>query len=1515
MTHLKPAHARHRQTRMALALALALSPQLALAQSPADLSSATSAGIGTLSGRIKGAGIGVPAGLRVELEGASLSTRADAEGRFRFEGLHPGRYTVVVADERFAEARASVSVQAGTTTDAALVLNAKSAATQLDKVVVRGISGAATLRSVSSPISIMTADDIEKKQALNLTDLLRGQLPGMSLSAAGQNDWSTLVNARGDTSWNDTGSETNGDYMKILIDDVEIVRPTLLSLIDPKSIEQIEIVRGPLAGAMYGAEGSSGVMRITTKKGRAGQAPEFTAQLAAGVIESDAKAKGVTPTVIDKSMQVLGGSETTSYRLGVSEVDIGAWAPAYDSKSRMVSGAIQTMQGPFDVSVSAIHSDRNLVLSKYPSCVGKPTGGECSGGMDYPMSETLFATTINYEATPDWHHTLTFGYDQNKFGYEGLSFGDFRAKSSDYERRTFRYFTNYEKRLSDNITGRFTLGSDLVLYNWQEAEGGTIYEEPDAEDGHSHNNVIGWRNLGYYGVAEFGFHDRLYLTLAGRKEQRLRRVSPEHDSPFQPRAGLSYVFGGDNGGTTVKARAQWGTSARAPATDPFKALTGWMQTIPAVNLRPEEKVGWDAGFDIVWPRLGSLSITRFDEKGRDLVMPVLLNPGAPNRQRRYQYQNFGEVSNKGWELEARMVMGPLGLRANFTKADNFIEKISDSANGEVGERRPNVPRYAGGLTATVNAFRGTISLDGTFIGPTRRPFQPVGYTADNWYRVNLRTEQAITDNLTLFARVDNILNDQESETYAFQVTPGRTTVLGLRYTFSADDLSPRPTPAPLVPAVAPDSQVAGTIVSSERSEPSPIVSAAEPTYSAPGMTDVAATSIHAPVHSFDAVRVVGVRQSINDITSPVSVINQDELLERGAGTLGEALRHLPGVQSDTFGGGTSRPVIRGQTAPRVKVLSDSSAVVDASDISPDHAITADPLLGERIEVLRGPATLLYGGGAIGGVVNVLDNKIPGSRPNDGMEGRLFLRGNTAGNENAYGGAVSKQIGSNLVLHAEGSHREADDYRAPTIGRSYVNSTFSESTNGSLGFSWVTDKGYVGLAYSERHDEYGLPGHSHKYEACRPNVSMLDCGTLGEDDAPPADDGHNHNTEFAYGHDATVDLKSKRWDLRGEYRDPFAFISDVRFRASHTDYRHNELDVGEVVTTFTNKGDDARVEFQHQEIGAWSGVFGLQHADTTFSAEGVEAFLPTVKTQSTGLFVLEHFEPSDAWRFELGARQDWLKHTPTDDASNRTFDSNAFSYSGAATWSFADSHSLTLSAARSQRLPHVQELYARGVHLATNTYECGLLPDALTCGGAGNDADLARETSQNVELTLRGEEGPFSYRVDAYVNKVDDYVYARTLDRFDAFRLIKYTQADAKFRGFEAEASWRFSDTLSATVFGDRVRATLADGGGNLPRIAPERVGARINLDMGTFNSEIEYTRVSAQDKIADFETRTPGYGLLGMSVGYTLPDGRSRFFLRGDNLLDRLVWNHTSFLSDVVPQPGRNFTAGYSYTF
>ena len=661
------------------------------------------------------------------------------------------------------------------------------------------------------------------------------------------------------------------------------------------------------------------------------------------------------------------------------------------------------------------------------------------------------------------------------------------------------------------------------------------------------------------------------------------------------------------------------------------------------------------------------------------------------------------------------------------------------------------------------------------------------------------------------------------------------------------------------------------------------------------------------------VSASAVNEDPQNLAASYSILDGKALFERSQPTLGDTLNSLPGVNSDTFGGGASRPVIRGQTAPRVAVLSDSSVLFDASNISPDHAVTAEPLLIERIEVLRGPATLLYGSGAIGGVVNVLDKKIPDALPQDRIEGSFGLRGSSVAEEKAGAFEITAQATDHLVLHAEAMMRDADDYRARGLDEARVDGTFSESENASLGVSWVGERGFLGLAYSYRDDGYGIPGHSHEYESCHPHGSALHCG--GHEDDGGGD--HDHDHEHEHEPVPEISLLSKRVDLRGELAEPFAGVERIRLRASHTDYRHYELEEREIATTFLNDGYEARVEVQHAEVGPLRGVVGMQYAENEFSSLGAEAFMPTVESRTIGLFAVEHIELNEAWHFELGARQEWQKHTPINDTRGRPeFDDSATSASAAAIWEFVPDYSLTLAVTRSERMPLAQELYARGIHLATNTYECGLIPHPLTCGGAENNASLETETASNVELTLKKNVGDVTFAVSAFRNDIDDYIYARTLDQFEDFRLIKYTQDDAKFTGVEAEATYRVNEMFAATVFGDYVSAELKDGG-NLPRIPAARYGTRLNATMQALSGELEYYRVNEQDDIAaDFESVTPGYDMLNLTLSYSMGGGEGPAVdLRGTNLLDEIVWNHASYLAHVVPLPGRGVTAGLRVSF
>ncbi|MDO8408558.1 MAG: TonB-dependent receptor [Phenylobacterium sp.] len=657
-------------------------------------------------------------------------------------------------------------------------------------------------------------------------------------------------------------------------------------------------------------------------------------------------------------------------------------------------------------------------------------------------------------------------------------------------------------------------------------------------------------------------------------------------------------------------------------------------------------------------------------------------------------------------------------------------------------------------------------------------------------------------------------------------------------------------------------------------------------------------------------------RSGDEVISNVEILSGEVLAQRRQATLGETLVSLPGVTSDAFGGGASRPVIRGQTAPRVKILSDGSSLFDASDVSPDHAVSGEPLLLDGIEVLRGPSALLYGGGAIGGAVNLIDRKIPTALPPAGGEGAVELRYGSGDRERAGVVGVTVGLGA-FALRLEGASRRADDYEVPfytppahtddehdheedhdheeeAAGFDRLPGSFNRNRTITVGGSWIGSDGYFGVAYTEQDSEYGLPGHNHEYESCHPHGSSLHCG--GHDHGG---EDHDHDHEHADGHVPIVDLKSRRVDVRGEIRSPFAGVERIRFRGGHTDYAHDEIDDGVVATTFSNKGHELRLEVQHAPIGGLNGVIGVQTSESDFAAVGAESFVPPSTTKNTAIFLLEAMTLGD-WRLEGALRQEWQEA----EALNRPdTEHRPFSASAGASWTFAPGYMASLNVARSQRAPHAQELYARGIHIASNTYEIGT-------------ATLDEETANSIELSLRKTQGPLTFSASAYRYAYEGYIYAATLDRFEDFRLIQYTQDDATFTGVEGQVRYAFANGLAVSAFGDRVKAELDDGG-PLPRIPAARLGGRGEFVAGAWSGDLEYIRIFEQDDIAAFETSTPGHDMVNATLAYDFAAGAfdSQLFVRGTNLLDETALSHTSYLSTLAPQRGRSFLVGLRTQF
>jgi iron complex outermembrane recepter protein len=646
-------------------------------------------------------------------------------------------------------------------------------------------------------------------------------------------------------------------------------------------------------------------------------------------------------------------------------------------------------------------------------------------------------------------------------------------------------------------------------------------------------------------------------------------------------------------------------------------------------------------------------------------------------------------------------------------------------------------------------------------------------------------------------------------------------------------------------------------------------------------------------------------RALSDVAQPVTVLTGEELALRTQPTLGETLASQPGVSSTYFGPGASRPVIRGLGGDRIRVLEHGVGVGDASNTSPDHAVSIEPVAAETIEVVRGPATLLYGSSAVGGVVNVLDGRIPDRAPDHKLAGTLDLIGASV-NEEWSGGASIKAGAGPIVFHGGFARRKTEDLKIPGFAESdelraseeeeeeegeeheeafgVLPNSAIDSTSGTLGASYVGGKGFFGASWTGFDTLYGIPGgHAHE----EPPVE----GAPVEEPAR-----------------VRVDLEQRRFDVRGERTEPFGAFRGAKLRFGLADYQHQELEGDEVGTLFLSDAWEGRLELLHKPMGAWSGSFGVQLASRDFEAIGEEAFVPPTETRSFAAFAFEEVGRG-AWRGQLGARYEHQDVKALGDVGlDRTFD--AFSGSAGVLYRGGSGFGAGLTLALSQKVPNAEELYSDGPHLATGVFEVG-------------DPDLAKEKSFGVDLSVNKRVGPLTGQVGVFLNRFDDYIYeAFTGEEEDGLPVANYVQGDASFRGFEGALAIELFHAeprhLDLELQADYVRASLRGGDESpLPRIPPFRYGAALHYGDTHLEGRVELRGSAAQERISDFELPTDGYAFLNASLGYRFFVGHRIVQLRvqATNLTDAEGRNHVSFLKDVAPLPGRDVRASVRVLF
>jgi iron complex outermembrane receptor protein len=601
-----------------------------------------------------------------------------------------------------------------------------------------------------------------------------------------------------------------------------------------------------------------------------------------------------------------------------------------------------------------------------------------------------------------------------------------------------------------------------------------------------------------------------------------------------------------------------------------------------------------------------------------------------------------------------------------------------------------------------------------------------------------------------------------------------------------------------------------------------------------------------------------------ETAKPITVLAGLDLASRMKSTLGETLAEQPGVSSTSFGPGASRPVIRGMGGDRVRILQGGVGTADASNTSPDHAVSFDPLSAEQIEVVRGPATLLYGSTAIGGVVNVIDGRIPEARAERAVGGVFDLALGSVSDEKQ-GGASLQGGKKGFAWHADALHRTTGDVRVP-LDEGNVPNSATENTSGSLGASIVGDRGFFGTNAAVFNTNYGIP----------------------------SEDG------------VTIDMKQRRLDLKGAIREPFGAFRGLRVRVGVADYEHSELEGQDVGTRFESQGYEGRAEFLHKDLGALKGAFGFQAQGRNLTVTGEEAFLPPSQTRSLAAFVLEEIG-SGRTRLALGGRVE-RQAVDLDRGDSRSM--TGVSGSAGVTVRANDGLAFGLTLSYSERLPGAEELFSDGPHAATNAYEIG-------------DPDLAKEKSLGFDASIKKSGGPLTGEVSFFRNAFTGYIFESfTEEEIDELQVVRYEQRDATFSGFEARAEARLVEgaeqhlSLEGSV--DYVRAEVQPTSDPLPRIAPARMSAAIHYRDPRFDARAEVRRTGAQDRVSEFETPTEAYTFINAAVSYRIFGGSrtvTDLLLRGTNLTDSLGRNHVSYLKDLVPLPGRDVRAAVRFRF
>ena len=657
--------------------------------------------------------------------------------------------------------------------------------------------------------------------------------------------------------------------------------------------------------------------------------------------------------------------------------------------------------------------------------------------------------------------------------------------------------------------------------------------------------------------------------------------------------------------------------------------------------------------------------------------------------------------------------------------------------------------------------------------------------------------------------------------------------------------------------------------------------------------------------------------SIDELANPVQIFNGTELQNRKDSSLGAVLDGVPGITNNSWGDSVGQPVIRGMDSNRIKILNNGMEIKDVANMSGDHAVAIDSLSTEQIELIRGPSSIIYGGGAVGGVINIIDHRIHREYV-DGAFGKYDQNFGGANNESSSAFSLDYGHNDNLMIHLDGYKRDSKNTSIPGFsvskrlsesdsefardkyGKDTLINSYNHSGGGSLGATHFFDGGFTGLAYTNHQVDYGNP----------------------------LEDG------------GAIDLESRKFDYVFEQNEISSFISKMKFKLGYTDYEHQELEPdGAIGLEYIDKGADGKLEFIHSLFNKSSGVFGFNFGKSNFSKSQGDPFIANNQRNNFSFYLLEDYSVGKH-KVSVGLRRDFNRYRSNDFTSDdgctvaytassdcaaesgteksttfgktdKTFNSNNLTLGTVSELNKQWKMSLNLS--HNERAPAHNELYSFGHHHATETIEQG-------------SRDLKKERSNTIDAQFKWSNERTNFTFSPYYTDFPSYIGLLNSgetqnhlhegeDESEALAVYKTQNIAAKFYGFEVQGGLRLPNNYGLNIWGDFVRAKNKDGG-SIARIPPVRIGTGLSYERNTFRSSLDLMHVFNQTHIGPYELKTDDYTNLKLTMNYQLPVNKNiNLYLKGDNLLDQEKRDHTSFLKDKVLMGGRSLMLGVTGDF